>query len=672
MKNITPVTLPAGDYVIVAKGYHTGEKNGNIGIGGGPYPVDNGGGAITFGNESLYGPDNPTGFSYPGSTANGSTHDFLAGTFNFTNIIPCTLPNDATLSNLVLSQGALAPSFAQTTTNYNASVANNITSITVTPTAADAGATIKVNGIPVTSGTQSGSIALAEGSNIITITVTAQDGITTKTYTINETRAAAAGMGCESSPAQAYTANTQTGNQSHKGELGLEFTVNNAAGIIIKQLGAFDDGGDGINGLQPGGGVRVAIFNKATHAIVPGLDVTVIGLADAYAGNHRMKNITPVSLPPGEYVIVAKGYYSGEKNGNVGLGGGPYPVDNNGGAITFGNENLYGPDDANGFNYPGTAGTGSTHQFLAGTFNFTNIVSCVPSNCESAPAQAYASNTQTGNQSHRGELGLEFTVNNASGITVKQLGAFDDGGNGITGLQPGGGVRVAIFNKSTHTIVPGLDATIIGNSDTYSGNHQMKNISPVTLPPGDYVIVAKGYHGGEKNGNVGIGGGPYPVDNGGGAITFGNESLYGPDDPIGFNYPGSNSNGTTHEFLAGTFNFTVNIPCPAFSLASVSNSVKTTEVSKPVVIVKAKDLKVYPNPTNGQFNLQIPDVSGSKLIIRIINSNGKIVEQKTISITIKTASLVIPFNLVNLPSGIYLINTESNDGIRTEKLIIQR
>ena len=46
-----------------------------------------------------------------------------------------------------------------------------------------------MNGVAVTSGTASGSIALAVGANTITTIVTAQDGTTTHTYTITVTRA---------------------------------------------------------------------------------------------------------------------------------------------------------------------------------------------------------------------------------------------------------------------------------------------------------------------------------------------------------------------------------------------------------------------------------------------------------------------------------------------------
>src|SRR6266446_1763756 len=99
--------------------------------------------------------------------------------------------NNASLASLVSSAGTLTPVFASGTTSYTASVANATTSITITPTAADGNATVKVNGVTVSSGSASGSISLNVGSNIITTVVTAQDGITTKTYTLTVTRAGA-------------------------------------------------------------------------------------------------------------------------------------------------------------------------------------------------------------------------------------------------------------------------------------------------------------------------------------------------------------------------------------------------------------------------------------------------------------------------------------------------
>ena len=96
---------------------------------------------------------------------------------------------NADLLGLDLSGAPLLPAFGAGTTAYTASVANAVSTLTVTPTGADAGATVQVHGATVASGSPSGSIALSVGSNTVTVQVTAQDGSTTKTYTLTVTRA---------------------------------------------------------------------------------------------------------------------------------------------------------------------------------------------------------------------------------------------------------------------------------------------------------------------------------------------------------------------------------------------------------------------------------------------------------------------------------------------------
>ncbi len=100
--------------------------------------------------------------------------------------------SDATLAGLTLSGGAtLNPVFAPATLTYAADVANDVATLTVTPTATDAGATIAVNGTAVTSGSASTAITLTAGvATDIAVLVTAEDG-TTQTYNLAVTRAAA-------------------------------------------------------------------------------------------------------------------------------------------------------------------------------------------------------------------------------------------------------------------------------------------------------------------------------------------------------------------------------------------------------------------------------------------------------------------------------------------------
>jgi hypothetical protein len=103
-----------------------------------------------------------------------------------------TSPSGSALASLSLNAGTLSPAFAAGITSYTASVENAVASITVTPLAGDATATIKVNGTAVTSGSSSASINLTEGTN--TITIISTSGSNTTTYTITVTRAAAASV----------------------------------------------------------------------------------------------------------------------------------------------------------------------------------------------------------------------------------------------------------------------------------------------------------------------------------------------------------------------------------------------------------------------------------------------------------------------------------------------
>ena len=98
--------------------------------------------------------------------------------------------SDATLSALTISDGTLTPAFDSSTTAYTAAVANSVASVTVTPTVNESNAAVAVNGAAVDSGTASQAISLTVGqSTDVTVVVTAQDGVTTRTYTIGVTRA---------------------------------------------------------------------------------------------------------------------------------------------------------------------------------------------------------------------------------------------------------------------------------------------------------------------------------------------------------------------------------------------------------------------------------------------------------------------------------------------------
>jgi len=93
----------------------------------------------------------------------------LAGVTSF-EVFEAGLPNE--LDNLTLSKGMLKPPFDSKIRNYSSAVDYVVDKIQVTPVAADALATITVNGAAVLNNTISKPIDLKVGLNTITVVVT--------------------------------------------------------------------------------------------------------------------------------------------------------------------------------------------------------------------------------------------------------------------------------------------------------------------------------------------------------------------------------------------------------------------------------------------------------------------------------------------------------------------
>ena len=95
------------------------------------------------------------------------------------------LSADATLSSLELSDVPLT--FDSDTTSYVVGVAHDVEQTTVTATATDDGASYAVKLGEETD--EDGTVELAVGSNVVSVEVTAEDGETTRTYTVTVNRA---------------------------------------------------------------------------------------------------------------------------------------------------------------------------------------------------------------------------------------------------------------------------------------------------------------------------------------------------------------------------------------------------------------------------------------------------------------------------------------------------
>jgi len=127
-------------------------------------------------------------YGYNGAgTANANTTNWRID--DLTLSVAATVPmNISSLSGLSLSTGALTPAFTATNFSYTSNVPANVSSINVSAVATDALAAISINGAPLSNGNASQVISLNTGINSIAVQVTAQDGITVSTYTIQVTR----------------------------------------------------------------------------------------------------------------------------------------------------------------------------------------------------------------------------------------------------------------------------------------------------------------------------------------------------------------------------------------------------------------------------------------------------------------------------------------------------
>lgn len=144
---------------------------------------------------------------------------------------------NANLASLDVSTGTLSPAFDPPVIAYTVGPCLLDATVTCTPTAEDAGATITVDGVATPSGTASAPIPLPVGPTPVAVVVTAADATTQKTYTVVFTRAAPSAQ-------QAYikASNTDWGDW-----FGMSVAISGdtlAVGASLESSGATGVGGD--------------------------------------------------------------------------------------------------------------------------------------------------------------------------------------------------------------------------------------------------------------------------------------------------------------------------------------------------------------------------------------------------------------------------------------------
>ncbi|MCX6874715.1 MAG: immunoglobulin domain-containing protein [Verrucomicrobia bacterium] len=375
----------------------------------------------------------------------------------------------ADLASLATSAGALAPSFGSTTTEYTACVANPTTSITIKPTVADVTASVRVNGIPVNSGSDSGAIQLAVGSNVISVVVSAQDATTTKTYHVTVTRLGA-NPGLPNEVVAWGAGMTNTNVEPEYGQLiapaGLSgVTTSVAAGlyhtVALKNDGTVVAWGRNTSGQTtvPGGlsGV-IAIATGAWHTLALKDDGTVVAWGAGKTTVAGTVNLGQSIIPAGLTTLTVSASVPDNTTGLLNT-------------ITLGaaNSGIVAGMSVSG---PGfTVGSGAKVVSVAGT---TVTLSVPNANTVFTPAQLTFSTgvvAIAAGYSHNVALKGDGTVV-----------AWGDNTEGQTTSQAGLGGVVAIAAGNAHTVALKRDGTVVAWGRNVEGQ--------TTLQSGLYGVAA--------------------------------------------------------------------------------------------------------------------------------------------------------------------------------------
>lgn len=148
------------------------------------------------------------------------------------------LSDNAYLSGIQLSVGKMDQDYYSAQLAYTGSVGYLASSIQITADSDDANATLTIDGLATASGAASNLIELAEGSNNITILVTAQDGISTESYSLDITREVA-----QSFAQRAYIKASNTGDSDAFGR-----SVALSGNTLAVGADFEDSSGVGVNG----------------------------------------------------------------------------------------------------------------------------------------------------------------------------------------------------------------------------------------------------------------------------------------------------------------------------------------------------------------------------------------------------------------------------------------
>ncbi len=138
--------------------------------------------------------------------------------------------------------------------------------------------------------------------------------------------------------------------------------------------------------------------------------------------------------------------------------------------------------------------------------------------------------------------------------------------------------------------------------------------------------------------------------------------------PVGGSWSGIGVSGNTFVPAAtavGTYTLTYTYANPSGCNGTATVVARVVDCQDRNILLRDGAVQLYPNPNNGQFNLRIVSTLYNRLGMDVYNSKGQLVRTQQFSGLVY--GRVLPVDLTDLPSAVYMVKLYYDDGVRTSE-----
>jgi hypothetical protein len=161
------------------------------------------------------------------------------------------------------------------------------------------------------------------------------------------------------------------------------------------------------------------------------------------------------------------------------------------------------------------------------------------------------------------------------------------------------------------------------------------------------------------------------------SIDGGATYVKGPDGGYGFMNLAAGSyklrlkdaNGCESDIVEKNVRMIYGAPCFASNNSAVSSTTGTSpnRAISDLSVSREESIKVYPNPSNGEFKVQLINYAGTTEV-SVIDAKGAVIKKSKIT---ATDTSIIDYNLKGQARGLYYIRITNTAGTKTSKVVIQ-